>query len=129
MLNPIAIDSTAIVNGRYDVRAFAPARWEIPTDFTQPGNPWAVAASNLMWLGSGAVLRAEPKAGIDTTQALLHVGAVLHAVGLPVDHRESAAAFLLSEWFHRLDLADGTRVGRGVQALADADDPGMDLYG
>lgn len=115
MHSPIAIDFPTIVKGHYDARTFSPARWEIPAEFTQPGNAWAVAASHLMWLGAGAVTRAEPKPGVDTEEALLHVAAVLHARNLPIEHREAAAAYLLSGWFNCIELAGGGLVGCAAQ--------------
>lgn len=110
MLTPIAIDTQTLARGCYDAKSFLPTRSEIPNEFSDAGNPWAVAASNLMWLGSEAVTRAEPRPGIEVASALLHVGAVLHAVRLPVDYREAAAAYLLSQWFNRLELAGGITV-------------------
>lgn len=111
--NPLPITRDQIRRGGYNAREFAPAQWQIPREFVGSG-PWHAVASNLMWAGSSAIMRAHAKPGIDREQALMHVGAVLHAADLSVDHREAAAAFLLATWFDTVMLYDG--VGAGVGA-------------
>lgn len=111
---PQKITSEQIRNGQYNSRLFAPALWEIPSSYSQTGNPWTAVASQIMWGGSAAVLSAVPKAGIDLCEALLHVGAVLNAVDMTVEHRELAAGYLLDEWFTRIDATDGVAAGPGT---------------
>ena len=111
---PQMITSEQIRNGQYNSRSFAPALWEIPAPYSQIGNPWTAVASQIMWGGSAAVLNAVPKVGIDLTAALLHVGAVLNAVDMTVEHREVAAGYLLEEWFTQINATDGVSAGAGT---------------
>lgn len=103
---PKPITQEEVRTGRYRSTDFAPALWQIPASITTVENPWSNVAASLMWGGSAAMLSALPKPGIDQERALLHVGAVLLAVDLTVEHREAAAAYLLSEWFESIATAD-----------------------
>mgnify|MGYP001076967175 CR=1 FL=1 len=123
---PKPITQEEVRTGRYRSTDFAPALWQIPASITTVENPWSNVAASLMWGGSAAILSALPKAGIDKERALLHVGAVLLAVDLTVEHREAAAAFLLSEWFESISTADAyaSHLGRPRQPVA-----GMSMNG
>jgi len=111
--NPLPITQEQIRLGSYNSREFAPPQWQIPREFLR-GGEWSNVASHLMWTGSSAVLRAHAKPGINRDQALLHIGAVLHAVDMSVEHREAAAASLLATWFDSIELYDGIAAGIGV---------------
>lgn len=110
---PKSISTDDIRNGNYASADFAPKVWEIPESFRRVAVPWTGVASDMMWLGSGVVLRAEPKVGINRDQALLHVGAVLHAIDMSVEDRELAAGYLLSEWFDHIETSAGSAAGVG----------------
>lgn len=106
IIQPKPITQEQVRNGSYRSTEFAPPLWQIPSRFTAAPDAWGDVASTLMWAGSSAILSAVPKPGIDREQALLHVGAVLLAVDLAVEHREAAAAYLLSEWFDSISTAN-----------------------
>jgi hypothetical protein len=112
--DPLPISLDQIRQGSYNAREFAPALWEIPREFVGPG-AWHAVASGLMWSGSTAIQRAHAKPGITREAALLHVGAVLHAQELSIDHREAAAAYLLANWFDTVQLFDGVGAGIGMR--------------
>lgn len=111
---PIPVTLEQIRLGHYEAREFAPALWEIPAEFRRPENAWSQVASQLMWMGAGAVVRADPRPGIDRARALLHIGAVLHAITLTVEHREAAAAYLLDSWFITVVATDNIAAGLGI---------------
>lgn len=108
---PKKITTEDIRNGNYKSVDFAPQMWQIPDEFKRTGDTWTAVASDLMWLGAAVVQRATPKPNIDRDQALLHIGAVLHAIDITVEHREAAAGYLLNQWFDRIETATGTAAG------------------
>ena len=105
-IQPKPITQEQVRNGQYRSADFAPPLWQIPSRFTSTPDAWGHVASTLMWAGSSAILSAVPRPSIDRDQALLHVGAVLLAIDLTVEHREAAAAYLLSEWFESIATAN-----------------------
>jgi len=117
MAMPKQIDQNDIRNGRYRSADFAPPLWQIPPAFLNTANAWGQVASELMWAGSKAVLSATPRAGISAEAAMLHIGAVLLAIDMTVEHREAAAAYLMSEWFEAVATAT-TRASHARQPAA-----------
>lgn len=107
---PIPVTQEQIRLGSYASREFAPPLWQIPREFVVQC-AWSNVASHLMWMGSSSIVSAIPRPGINRDQALLHVGAVLHAVDMSVEHREAAAAYLLANWFDAITLSGGVSAG------------------
>ena len=127
-VTPKKISTEEIRNGRYKSAEFAVPLWQIPGEFSRPDNDWGAVASTLMWSGSSAIVRAAPKAGVDRDAALLHVGAVLLAIDMTVEHKEASAAYLLSEWFEEVSTATITASHRRknrFDATEDANQPGL----
>lgn len=104
---PVPVTIEQVRNHDYDSVAFFPEEGVIPDSFLTDGLEWLLVASDMMWLGSVTVTCAVPKEGIETNAALLHVGAVLHADGVPIETRERAAAYLLMKWFDEVRTLPG----------------------
>jgi hypothetical protein len=79
----------------------------IPDEFKRHSNPYVQAVSS--WFFSGAQGRTngvvidgvvfKAKLGVDATQALAAIKAVLGSFEPKHEHKEAACAFMLSEWF------------------------------
>lgn len=82
---------------------------ELPVVAEDIASPWAVVASQLIWLGASEIYAMTAKPGINLDHAMAHLRAIAQAVKLPYERREAAIAILLEKWFTRMVMKDGTR--------------------
>lgn len=81
---------------------------DLPVQIEDLADPWVVVASQLIWLGAAEINTMDVKPGINLDHALGHLRAIAQAVKLPYERREAAVAHLLSQWFVRIEMKDGT---------------------
>ena len=78
-----------------------PKEADIPQEFWHGSNKWCKFIAG--WFFSGVkqevVESLKPKPGVDTTQALKAVQAILCSFAPKHEHKEAGCAFLMSEWF------------------------------
>lgn len=75
-----------------------PPQADIPEEFKHGNTKWNKLFADWFYFGiKGAVWT--PKEGVDQQMALRHIHAVMGSFEPKHEHKESAVAFLLSEWF------------------------------
>jgi hypothetical protein len=85
-------------------RHLMPAMEDIPEEFTRRRSPWNDVFTKWFYQGFDArQLRAKP--GIDRKAAIRHLSGFMGSWEPPHEHKEAAAAFLMSLWFEPLPVA------------------------
>ena len=75
-----------------------PRQADIPEEFRERRTKWNRVVSDWFYKGlSGAVFT--PKKGVDRAKALRHIHCIMGSFEPKHEHKESAVAYLLSEWF------------------------------
>lgn len=93
------------------VEHLMPPMSEIPEEFTEwnRNNKWQKLIGD--WFYSGLEIKAlMPKEGIDPKKAMRHVGAILGSFEPKHEHKEAAAAYLMSLWFDDVQYETRKRV-------------------
>ena len=87
-----------------EMKTLLPSREEIPAEMWNGHTEWNKAAS--MWffrgLPKGTVFT--PRPGIDVDSAKRHIKAILSSWEPKHEHKEAAAAYLLSKWFVNVEI-------------------------
>lgn len=84
-------------------RELMPKSEDIPDEFIRnPKNPWVKLFNDIFSRGI-QVKKYNAKTGIDVDMALRHIWAIMKNRDLMHAMKESACAFLFSEWFHGID--------------------------
>jgi hypothetical protein len=87
------------------VKDLMPDYGVIPVEFRRGTTKWNRLFSTWFYHGiSGA--KFAPKAGIDTEKALQHISAVMRSWEPKHEHKEAAAAYLMSLWFEDVVLPE-----------------------
>jgi len=80
-----------------------PAEADIPRAFFEDENAFRQIAR--AWFCTGITGAAfVPKEGIDKQRAIAHLSAVLRSFDPSHEHKMAGVAYLMSEWFERVDL-------------------------
>jgi len=92
-----------------DALEYMPSMSEIPSEFKDSHNDWCVFVTR--WFGFGLSPETDfmPRQGVDAETAFKHVAAVLRSFAPKHEHKEAAAAYLLSRWFEGVRYAYVTR--------------------
>lgn len=89
-----------------DVRSLMPKMEEIPEDFHRGHTPWNGVFGDWFYGGAKEV-KLVPKEGINALTALRHVKTVMNSFEPKHEHKEAAVAYLLSQWFERIEYVSG----------------------
>ena len=82
-----------------DILETMPKMGEIPDEFKYGHNKWCKFVSTWFFQGIQKGFEATPKEGVDRKLALRHIGAILSSWDPKHEHKEAAAAYLMSEYF------------------------------
>jgi hypothetical protein len=81
-----------------------PAREDIPDEFRFMGtSKWNEIANSWFMHGLPANVEFYPREGVDPELAVRAIQATLGSFALKHDHKEEAAAYMLSQWFERIE--------------------------
>jgi hypothetical protein len=76
-----------------------PAYEEIPIEFKKSSNPYVKLFQQWFFAGLRRDPFTNPRPGIDKVAAKMHLKCVMGSYEPKHEHKESAAAFLMSLWF------------------------------
>ena len=91
-----------------NVDGWLPPYEEIPAEFKKLGNKWAKLVSSWFFNGLDPSTEFHPKSGINKSEAIRHVGRCLRSFEPQHEHKEAGCAYLMSMWFEKVVLKDGT---------------------
>ena len=109
-MTPRKLDGADVVFG-CNVLDYMPKMEEIPSEFCQyPGTRWNQLVSD--WFFNGVHdLKLVPKPNVDRADALKVVRSIIGSFEPKHEHKEAAAAYLLSLWFESAEWKSGERRG------------------
>jgi hypothetical protein len=96
-MKPIKVNDADLAFGG-DMRILLPKYNDIPDEFKDHYNKWAKIVSD--WFFGGLKnAKFTPKEGIDKSDALRHIKAIMTSWDPKHEHKEAGCAYLLSEFF------------------------------
>ena len=101
-LMPQDVSAVDVAFGYGDIATLMPPMADIPEAFTRHSNPWVRLFVDWFYLGLDR-MTAVPKDGIDKDRALRHIMCVMRSFEPKHEHKTAACAYLLSQWFTRID--------------------------
>ena len=79
--------------------------WDsIPEEFRRGDTKWNRIASRWFFSGLPKGTIFSPKTGVDYLGALHHLASILSSFGPKHEHKEAGVAYLLSLWFHDVEI-------------------------
>jgi hypothetical protein len=101
--------------------AFGPARWsdlapsynDIPEEFKDHHNPWVKLIGWWFFKGLSGSITLKAKPGFDHNAALSHVAAMMKSWEPKHEHKEAAAAYLMSLWFESTEQIENETYRKG----------------
>lgn len=85
-----------------------PAWDDIPEEFRRlNARPWSDITSEWFFRGLPGNVEFYPTDGIDPAKAIRHLKAILGSFEPKHEHKEAAVAYLMSQWFEKVENWDG----------------------
>ena len=82
--------------------AWMPPMAEIPDEFKSHSNPWCQIASSWFFNGLPSTVKFYPRDGVEAAKAVRAIRATLGSFAPKHEHKEAAAAYMLSCWFTKV---------------------------
>lgn len=103
--HPTIVSDSEFAMGVDDVDRLAPPADQIPEEFSANTSRWSEIASRILEEGISTNHHFVPVAGVDSLNALRHIGALMQS-SCDDDRKIAAVAYLLSLWFSYARIED-----------------------
>lgn len=104
---PLQVTDAEFALGSADLERLLPSLEDMPAELLEPGNPWRQLSERVLDSGISTDHQFIHSDGIDTREALRHIGAVMQSAG--DDQRKiGGVAYLMSRWFQYARVCDVT---------------------
>ena len=89
-----------------NIKKLVPLYGEIPNEYKYGHTKWNRIVSDFFFSGAKNI-KFKPKDGVDGNKAFAHIRAILASWDIKHEHKEAAAAYLMSEWFDDIQYEKG----------------------